>query len=258
VSEKSSVYIKEQGEGFPVILIHGFCETHAIWDSLAEELASEFKVIVLDLPGFGKSELLPIPFTLEEVSERVVQRLHQLGIKQCVVIGHSLGGYVTLAMAEQYPSLLAGFGLFHSTAYADSDEKKQSRNKVIEFVENNGVRPFIQSFVPPLFHNQKAEYVHQVVELAVETPKQSLIAYTKAMRDRPDRVPTVRNFPGKILFIAGENDSGIPVDLVKKQAEQAKNAHFYRFKNVAHMGMFEDEKGTTRCIREFLQWVASD
>jgi pimeloyl-ACP methyl ester carboxylesterase len=250
--EHAGIFYSDQGKGFPVLLIHGFCETHQIWDSFSTELSKDFRILSIDLPGFGKSEILQPPFSLADVGQQVLEFIKQLKIESCISIGHSLGGYVTLAMANQQPELFKAFGLFHSTAYADAEEKKLSRNKVIEFVTKHGVTTFIESFIPPLFHDQSSKHILPLVRLATQTKAETLIEYVKAMRDRPDRTNVLQQFQRDILFIGGEKDLGISPDSIKKQANLALNANLNLLPEVAHMGMFESEVATLRLIHKFL------
>ena len=189
---------------------------------------------------------------MADVGSKVIEWLTELGIKSCVPVGHSLGGYVTLAMAHQKPELLKAFGLFHSTAYPDSEERKFSRNKVIEFVSKYGVAPFIESFIPPLFHDKTNPHIPGLVKRSSQTDVATLIAYVKAMRDRPDRTNVLQEFQGTILFIAGEKDSGISPDSVRKQAGLATKVDFNLLPEVAHMGMFESEDKTLSLVHKFL------
>ncbi|HEY3430453.1 MAG TPA: alpha/beta hydrolase [Cyclobacteriaceae bacterium] len=250
--DQSGIFYTEKGSGFPVILIHGFCETHEIWNSFSELLSKEFRIICIDLPGFGKSELLKAGFSITDVGSAVLRFTDSLKIKECIVIGHSLGGYVLLAMMEQRPELFKAFGLFHSTAFADTEERKQSRNKVIEFVTKHGVEPFIQSFIPPLFHDQNNPAIPNVVRLASQTKLETLVGYTKAMRDRPDRTNVLKNFKSSILFIAGEKDGGITPESIKQQAAVAAQSIVHILPSVAHMGMFENKELSVKKIHEFL------
>jgi pimeloyl-ACP methyl ester carboxylesterase len=251
--EHSGIFYTDQGKGYPVIFIHGFCETHEIWDSFSKKLAKDFRIICLDLPGFGLSKLLAADFSIADVATKLSTLLAALKIEKCIAVGHSLGGYVTLAMAAQYPTILKAFGLFHSTAYPDTEERKASRNKVIEFVSNHGVAPFIESFIPPLFYDQSNPHIKQLVKLASRTQSKTLIAYVKAMRDRPDRTRVLEEFKRPILFIGGEKDAGISPESVKKQANLAAKATLNILPKVAHVGMFEDEKATLRLVKDFLK-----
>src|SRR5689334_9266912 len=116
----SSVYHRTMGEGKPVVLLHGFCESNQIWGVFANLLAQRCHLIIPDLPGFGKSELLRGSFSLDDVGRTLWQWLDSISVKNPVIVGHSLGGYVTLAMTDQRPDDIAGFSLFHSTAKADT------------------------------------------------------------------------------------------------------------------------------------------
>ncbi len=251
--ENSGIFYTDQGKGFPVLLIHGFCETHEIWDSFSNRLSDNYRLICIDLPGFGRSKLLPNGFSLADVASKIIVLLEELKIEACISIGHSLGGYVSLAVAEQRPAILKAFGLFHSTAYADTAERRVSRNKVIEFVSNRGVTPFIESFIPPLFYNQSNPYIQSIVRLGSQTNRDTLLAYVMAMRDRPDSTFVVAHFEGAILFIAGEWDAGIAVESIKKQSEMAIRPTVCVLTNTAHMGMFEQPDEAIKYIQVFLQ-----
>lgn len=250
--EHNNVFYTDQGKGFPVVLIHGFCETHEVWNRFAQHLSKDFRVISVDLPGFGNSKLLPEGFSIGDTAERIISLLKQLKVTSCIPIGHSLGGYVTLAMVNQQASLFSGFGLFHSAANADSEERKAARNKVIEFVSKNGVPAFIETFIPPLFHDKRNPHIPFAVKMALQTKPETLIGYAGAMRDRPDLTGVIQEFYNPILFIAGEKDSVIPVETLQKQVELAAKPHISVISNVAHMGMFENAAETLNLTREFL------
>src|SRR5882762_1616418 len=98
----STIFYRQLGKGQPLILIHGFCETHEIWNGVAEKLSEKFEVFTIDLPGFGNSPSLKTPFSLDTIGTKVYDWITKEKIKNPVVIGHSLGGYVTLAMAARH------------------------------------------------------------------------------------------------------------------------------------------------------------
>jgi pimeloyl-ACP methyl ester carboxylesterase len=245
------VYYEERGEGFPLILIHGFCETCEIWDSLAERLSSDFRIITPDLPGFGKGPLLKTKVSIPDIATTLNRWLLQIGIRKCLVIGHSLGGYVALAMVAQDPVLIAGFGLFHSTAYSDSEEKKLNRDKVFEFVNKNGVLPFVDTFVPGLFYQKDHPSVEKVYSIASQTRKETLMAYTLAMRDRPASTSLLVSYEGESLFIAGKYDSLIPQATIEEQSRMNGKSELAILDNSGHMGMLEDAEIAVKVVKSF-------
>lgn len=254
-----SVSFEDTGTGFPVVLIHGFCETNSIWNGLSAELAKKYRVLTPDLPGFGKSKLPKEEFTIDDIGEILFNWLQELNISETVIIGHSLGGYVALSVAKNHPEILKGFGLFHSTAFADDPEKKSTRNKVIEFVKEKGVDVFATSFVPQLFalknrKRLKAE-IESVVKTAAETPQETLIAYTKAMRDRHDRTDVLKSFDQPILIIAGEQDTSVPIEKTDEQILLPHKAIVHVYDEVAHMGMFEAKEESLRALKQYLGHV---
>lgn len=247
----SSIHHQELGNGHPLVLIHGFCETHEIWEEVATELAKDFKVYVPDLPGFGKSPLPNPPFTIDDIGSLMADWLRDLNLKRAVVIGHSLGGYVALAMAVKDQGRIAGLGLFHSTAAADSEEKKANRNKTAEFVRANGVAPFVEVFVQGLFHQKENKHIMEVMDIALSTPQDTLMAYTYAMRDRPSRVDWLKAFDNKLLIVAGDSDSVIPLSLLQDQADVMPRAELNILKNTGHMGMYESQTDAGSIIKNF-------
>lgn len=250
----SSIHYRTLGTGQPVVLLHGFCESNQIWGVYANLLSQRCQLIIPDLPGFGNSELPPAPFTIDAIAERLWQWLDQLEIKRPVLIGHSLGGYVTLAMTHQRMGSVPGFALFHSTAKPDTEEKKLNRDKVIAFVNKNGVAPYIETYVPGLFFRKDNPSIKEVYPIAYSTPAETLVAYAAAMRERPDRRKVLEDFEGPVLIIAGEKDDIIPLDSLMDQAIQLRKGRLSILSDTGHMGMLES---TTRSVEICAQFVGS-
>lgn len=248
----SSLHFRELGKGLPIVFLHGFCETHAIWDDFADRFAEEYRIIIPDLPGFGKSEPLPAPFSIDDVARSVIHLLESLSLSQYILVGHSLGGYVSLAMAGLRPEAIHSMVLFHSTANADTPEKKENRNKVIDFVVENGVAPFVATFVPGLFRNPDDRGIPGVRKLALQTRKDTLIDYTLAMRDRPSRVNFLAHFKKPVLLLGGRLDAIITADSLTLIASQT-NAELVFLEQAAHMGMLEMPNAAYEALRKFLK-----
>ncbi len=224
----------------------------AIWDDFGERFVKSYKVITLDLPGFGKSPILPLPFSLHQVAEQLLQFMTEKEIQDSIVIGHSLGGYVALSMIEKRPDLFSGIGLFHSTAYADSAEKKESRAKVVEFVEKKGALAFTTNFIAPLFANPQNRWIETVKLMAGQSSEAAVVGYTQAMRYRNDQTKTLKGFRKPTLFLAGNQDIGIPVESIFAQASLCQYPEIHILKGVAHMGMLEKPEEAATKIEGFL------
>jgi len=247
------------GKGPAVVLIHGFCEDQSIWSDYAPKLAEDYHVIVPDLPGFGKSS----PEFGEAVNmEYYARRVHEVleivlqEEERVTFIGHSLGGYVALAFAELYPERLDGFALFHSTAFADNEEKKESRDKVAQYIKDKGVPAFTDNFVEPLFHAGNRERlkneIEQVKQQARLTTKEGAVSATLAMKARPDRSNVLKESKVPVLFIAGKKDTSIPLETSKEQFYFPQKSLVYILDNVGHMGMLEEKEECLKVIKSFI------
>jgi pimeloyl-ACP methyl ester carboxylesterase len=253
------IHFFEKGKGQPLVLIHGFCETSRMWTDLAEKLSDEFRVLCPDLPGIGESSISNDQISLEEVALRLEEWMDENQIDNPIVIGHSLGGYVALALLELMGNRIKAIGLFHSTAFADDADKKEMRNRTITFLRKNGVEKFVTSFVPPLFPENRREELANEIESAIEDAKRSslegLIAFAGAMRDRPDRVEVLKHFQGPKLLIAGTEDGAVKIEASRAQKDVF--THYFELQGVGHMGMIERKSETLELIRGFCHRVIS-
>ena len=243
------------GAGSTVLLLHGFCESLNVWEQIGQLLSPNYNVIAVDIPGFGDSNLLPAPFSLDDVADALMNFMTALNIKSFHVVGHSMGGYIALSMASRYSDRISSLTLFQSTALPDTEEKKVSRNKVMEFVQQHSVALFISSFIPPLFFDKSNPAVQQLVNEASQTPLDTVVTYTAAMRDRKDHRDTLKTFKAPVLFIAGQSDPGIPVDSLREQANISLQPTFEIVADVGHNGMLEKPVVTGKILQKFLDKV---
>lgn len=241
-----------KGKGNPVVLLHGFPMDQTVWDELTNFLQDFCHVFTPDLPGFGQSPILNDGFTLETVADTLLAWMDELALQDVIIIGHSLGGYIALAMVEKAPERFSGLGLFHSTSYPDSDEKKESRSKTIDFIHRNGVLAFTSNFIQPLFANPNHPAIERVRQLAMKSTKAAVVGYLQAMRDRPARESVLKRFSKPIFLLGGELDKGIPATSLENQAGHCLNPHLFIIPEIAHMGMFEAPEKTGLLVQSFI------
>lgn len=246
----------DNGHGKVVVMIHGFCESLNLWASFEEELSKVYRVICVDLPGFGSSRYLGGQISIDWFAEQVHGLLEELKIEQYSVVGHSLGGYVSLALAEKYSSSIDTLTLFHSTAYPDTEEKKINRDKAAGFIERNGVDTFMDSFVDPLFAEPNREKCKTAINDLSADGKRSdqgaVIQTISAMKNRSDRTDVLKHFGKPILLIIGENDVAVPLEDSLNQSEMGGKTESLVLKNCGHMGMIEKPTTTLMRLKEFL------
>lgn len=256
--KNNNLFYRIIGKGNPVVLLHGFGEDGDIWQLQVDLLKDHFQLIIPDIPGSGASPLIPNPGTgIDEYAEAVKYILDEEAIQSSIMIGHSMGGYITLAFAEKYPAMLQSFGLFHSSAFADTEEKKGARAKSIEFIQNNGAYEFLKTAIPGLFttefQEQQAEKVNGLVEQGKKFSTAALVQYYQAMIARPDRTAVLKNFIHPILFILGEFDKAIPLESGLQQCYLPLQSHVHILKKSAHMGMWEETAKANEILFNFLK-----
>lgn len=262
------------GKGNPVILIHGFGEDSSVWKNQAPSnspqggepntqpplsgntsLTSKFKLIIPDLPGSGQSEMID-DMSMEGMAEVIRSIIHEENIDACPVIGHSMGGYITLALVEKYPNLVSAFGLFHSSAYADSDEKKVVRRKGIEFISQHGAFEFLKTSTPNLFSPNSKEQIPDSIEQLINSGHNfsptALVSYYEAMMQRPDRTEILRKAAVPVLFIMGEYDNAIPLQDGLEQCHLPEKSYIHILRKSGHMGMLEEKDRCNEILEKFL------
>ena len=254
--QHKKIFYRSNGTGDPVMFVHGFGEDGDVWDKQVYHLKNNYHLIVPDLPGSGRSEMID-DMSLEGMAEVLHTIIHEENIDNCTVIGHSMGGYITLALVDSYWNHVNAFGLFHSSAFADTEEKKETRKKGIEFIKQHGAFEFLKTASPNLFSSKSKKEMPNSINDFIEslkgfTPK-ALISYYEAMMKRPERTSVLKNTKVPVLFVAGEHDNAVPLNDILKQCHLPQRSFFHVLKNSGHMGMMEETQNANRILEEFLQ-----
>ena len=250
-----NVSFTDTGKGKAVVFLHGFLESKEIWEHFAKQLSKTQRVITIDLLGHGNTDCLSYVHTMEEMAEAVLKVLHYLKLRKYFLIGHSLGGYVSLALAENYPDNIKGLCMFHSSSHADDVQKQKDRDRLIKVVKRNP-KIFIDEAIPRLFNTNYQPYQKEIKRLKTiveATSKQGIIAALEGMKIRLEREIIVKFAPYPVLYIIGEEDTILPCNNLIEQAQLPENGTYLLLKNVGHMGFIEAETETYHAINQFVK-----
>ena len=243
------------GTGKPVILVHGFGENGDIWENQAAYLKDQYQLIIPDLPGSGQSDLIN-DMSIEGMAETIHAIIHEEKIETCPVIGHSMGGYILLALVEKYWNHVSTFGLFHSTAYADSEEKKSARHKGIDFINRHGAFEFLKNTTPNLFSqktkDENPELITEFIAGLDNFSAPALVSYYEAMMKRPDRTEILQKARVPVLFIMGKYDNAVPPEDGLQQCHLPEKSYIYVLRNSGHLGMLEEKDKSNEILDKFL------
>lgn len=246
---------RQEGKGIPFLFLHGFCEDSRMWEGLIRHF-SEREILCIDLPGFGQSEVRQ-EVSIQGMAVAVREMLESLGWDALLCFGHSMGGYVALALAEQRPDLLRGLGMLHSHPYADTEEKKVARDRSLTFLEENGVKPYVRQLIPTLFAPEftraQRPLVEELVRQAEYYAPEGIAAALRAMRDRLDRSRTLEELQAPVLFLIGAEDAAIPQEMSRRQTTLPAVGQVECLEGVGHMGMFEAPEQALGALRRFIK-----
>lgn len=257
---QSTICYTIKGKGQPVVLLHGFGEESSIWNGQIDFLKHNCTLIIPDLPGSGKSEMLNNEAVeITDFANCINALLEQENIGQCILLGHSMGGYISLAFAEMFPQKLKAFGLVHSTAFADSAEKKTGRQQGIKMINEYGAFAFLKNTIPNLFSKEFKEThedeVAQLMEKGKNFSAGALTQYYTAMMNRPDRTVVLKDAKVPVLFIIGEEDVAAPLDDLLQQVHLPDISDIHILPGVGHMGMMEVPELLNKHLLSFIDSI---
>ncbi|PHI21340.1 hypothetical protein CEQ90_02780 [Lewinellaceae bacterium SD302] len=254
---QGTINFSDEGRGTAVLLLHGFCESMMVWDDWKEDLLEEnYRVIALDLPGFGGSDAKAT--SIAQMGQAVMAVCEHLGLKKGICVGHSMGGYVALEVAAAQPAWLIGLGLFHSHPFADDEDQAKARQKSIDFIERNGHVHYVKQLIPRLFAQRtgtSASFRRDMLILrASRSGSAAIVTAIKAMARRMDHSKTLKRFGRPVLFINGARD---PIYTTRQRQDQlalAAVSDVHILERTGHMGMIEEKQTTQRAVRQFVRF----
>ena len=224
-----------------LVLLHGFMENLTIWEDMAVHLSEKFTLIKIDLPGHGLSKVYSEIHLMEFMASEVKKVTDSLNIGQFHLLGHSMGGYTTLAFTEKFPEVLKSITLFFSSYFADDEEKKDQRQKSLRIIKE-AFPAYVNAGVPNLFNPNEKDFLEGKIdhakEIALSTNNNCVLAAVKGMIERTDKTSVLNNFEGKIIVIAGKHDNAVKTDLVLNHLPDQTNIKSYVL-DCGHNGHWE-------------------
>ena len=252
----NTIHYEIKGSGPAIVLLHGFMESLEMWYPFLPSLCKDFSVVMIDLPGHGKSKTLSDTHSMELIAEKIKEILDKEGIKTSTMIGHSMGGYAALAFAKSYPQSLNGLALFHSHPDADTKDAQKNRERTINIIKQNKAG-FISEFIPSLYAENNIERLQSEIErqkeIAGQMAADGIIAALRGMKDRDDSIDFIRQTRIPVLFIAGKQDSRIELKRLQELIMMPAHGEALILDDVAHMGFHEAEHACMTTIHTFAQ-----
>jgi pimeloyl-ACP methyl ester carboxylesterase len=254
------IHYTDSGDGAVIVLLHGYLESSEVWNGFSGKLALSFRVISVDLPGCGLSDVFGEAHSMEFMAMAIKELFDHLGIIKVFLTGHSLGGYVALAFLELFPDLLSGYCLFHSQPFADTPAAIEKRKREIEIVKMGKKNLMYPDNVMKMFASSNLEKFSDALQrsknIASRIPGEGIIAVLNGMMIRPSRLTFMEEGKVPCLWILGSMDNYIPYDLIQKQVNLPDNAKIVILANSGHMGFVEEEELSVKIVLDFVNIIS--
>jgi len=245
------LHYEERGQGCPIILIHGFPFDHTLWDRVAGPLEPRARLILPDLRGFGSSPTPDGIYSMRLMAEDIAVLMDRLEIQKAVLVGHSMGGYISLAFAQAYPDRLAGLALVTSMAAADAPERRQSRLRLAERVQRKGVKAVVDANLERYSPNELVRELTR--DHMMRSQRKGVIAALKGMAERPDMTELLSQLKVPCVIVAGSEDAIVSPDKAREMVQMLSRGWLVEIPNGGHMPMFEAPELVVAALDELLQ-----
>jgi 3-oxoadipate enol-lactonase len=235
------------GKGTPLVLLHGYPLDHHLWDDVVPLLKDTFDLIIPDLRGFGESTTVNTPYTMDDLATDIVGLLGHIGIQKTAIVGHSMGGYVTLAFAQLYPQRVTGLGLVSSQVLADPPDRKEGRYKSAADVAEKGIGGVVEVMTTKFTSDPRLQVFAR--ESMQKQKPAAYIGALKAMAERADSTSLLSTITYPVVVVHGDADVLIPIDRAREVKAAIPSAHLVELSGVGHMPMMEAKEQTADALK---------
>jgi pimeloyl-ACP methyl ester carboxylesterase len=255
-----ATFTLHDGGGVPLVLLHGFPLDHRMWATCAQHLPPGVRAIGVDLPGAGHSDLDGFPPSIEHAADSVYRTMVAEGEGNAVVVGHSMGGYVALALAERHPGFVAGLGLVDTKSTADTEEARAKRLRIAAAAEATQTVDAVLGMPAALVGATTTKGRRQlfpVLDSWIRAQSPAGVAWAeRAMAARPDRTAVLERFDAPVAVVVGADDAITPLaeaeHMVRAAASPsghtAGDAALTLVPGVGHMSVVEDPQAVAAAL----------
>lgn len=244
------VFFSVSGQGPVVVWLHGFLESIEIWENQKSFFNSKFTNIYIDLLGHGKTGCIGECHSMELQAAAVHAVVDHLNVDRFLVVGHSMGGYIGLALLERLGSRITHFVLLNSTSYSDTAERQTNRERAIKIIANQK-DSFVRMGIVNLFSEaNRKRFSEAIIDKAQKMSNQGITAALKGMKNRSSRISILKNYQGNKLIVSGKEDPIISIKTSEKESKLT-NSEILQLKG-GHMSYLEDYSEYSRGLMSFL------
>lgn len=249
----------DQGQGLPVVFLHAFPFNRTMWEPQLKGLSDRFRVITVDLRGHGESDAPLWRYSMDQFADDVKGLLDHLSIRQAILVGLSMGGYIIFAFWRRYPERVKALVLADTRATPDTEEGRAKRIAMAQALYKDGPSAVADLMMPmllsPASQSGRPDLVQRVRGIITSTQISGILGDLMALHDRPDSAPLLKDIRCPTLIIVGEQDTGTPPSDARLIAEGIKGAQMEIIPGAGHISNMEQPETFNRTIRSFLEGI---
>lgn len=252
-----NIHYHDEGEGLPVIFIHAFALNQTMWKEQVAALKNNYRCITLDLRGFGHSDVAGETSSMDTLAGDINELMKALAIDQAVLVGLSMGGYITFAFYRNFPQSVRALVFADTRATADSEEAKANRLQSAEKALREGAAAIADDTTPKLLGDttlsNNAELVKLVHSIQASNPPAGIAAAQRGMAARVDSTDILSQINCPVLVIVGSEDKLTPQAEAEVIHKGIDNSKLLVIDNAGHLSNMEAPDEFNKAVKEFLE-----
>lgn len=249
----------DQGTGLPLVFLHAFPFNRTMWEPQLKGLSDRFRVITVDLRGHGESDAPLWRYSMDQFADDVKGLLDHLSIRQAILVGLSMGGYIIFAFWRRYPERVKALVLADTRATPDTEEGRTKRIAMAQALYKDGPSAVADLMMPmllsPASQTGRPDLVQRVRGIITNTQFSGILGDLMALHDRPDSVPLLKDIRCPTLIIVGEQDTGTPPSDARLIADGIKGAQMEIIPGAGHISNMEQPETFNQALSSFLETI---
>jgi len=254
-------YFEDHGAGFPIVFVHAFPLNSCMWTEQVSELSKQFRIITFDLPGMGKGGALLDDLTMETCADRIAELLDHLAIPQCIIVGCSMGGYISMTFLRNYPERVKAIVLSNTRASADTPDARANRRTQAAEIRTIGMDSLIEGMLPKLLSEESirknTSLLKRVRIMMEEATPEGAAQLMYAMANREDSTALLVSTVIPVCVIVGQKDVLTPVPEANNIGILAHDAEIHVVMGAGHLTNMEAPDEFNRIIVKFTRRVTT-
>jgi len=245
-------YIGDEGNGFPLVLVHGFLGSSKMWEPQIDFFKDYFRVITPDLPGYGKSNKAKSHNSIQSIANLLMDCLEEKKIDKFYLLGHSMGGMIVQEMAKKYGNKIVKLICYSTGPRGEMPGRFESVDQSRENLKKKGLEITAKNIAKTWFvRKENAKYFDICIEAGKQTSMKAVDDALIAFKNW-NGVDTLKNIKNETLIVWGDQDKSYNLEQIKTLEKSIKKSKLVIFKNCAHNVHLEQPDQFNNTIKNFL------